>query len=157
MQLWVTPDGHWSRVTKSRVTSDHLEWPQLHYLVIKPRWTASLWEAFYFTPLRRSRHRQWTLFNDALHISREWRQLRTAFSNWIIDWHNFTKLRFSMKGNLFENSSVSETQRFLKNLTNFAILQNFKGFFRKLKDFWKHKKLKWGVKRLWVNAVTPVK
>ena len=34
--------------------------------------------------LRRSGHRQWTLFNDALHISREWRQLRTVFSNRIL-------------------------------------------------------------------------
>ena len=78
MQLWVTADGHWSRVTKSRVTSDHQQWPQLHYLVIKPRWTASLWGAFYFTPLRRCGHRQCTLFNDALHISQEWRHLVTA-------------------------------------------------------------------------------
>ena len=81
MPLCVTADGHWSRVTQSRVTSDHQQWRQRHYLVINEWCTESLWEAFYFTPLRRSGHRQWTLFNEDLHISQEWRHLVTAF------WH----------------------------------------------------------------------
>ena len=106
MQLWVTADGHWSRVTKSRVTSDHQQWPQLHYLVIKPRWTVSLWEAFYFAPLRRSGHRQCTLFNDALQLHRSDGILVTAFSNRIsVKGHNY----FTSKFKAISGPKVSNT------------------------------------------------
>ena len=56
--IGVTPDGHWSLVTSSLVTSDHLEWPTIALNSDKTSINSTTVQGIYFTPFRRSEHRQ---------------------------------------------------------------------------------------------------